>query len=337
MEKRNGQKAKPAKPASRPAGRGRSAPPQAPPQPRPAPAQAARRPVPPPPKKRKRRRGGNNTVYYILTVIFVLALAITLSLTVFFKIGEVVVTGTSRYPSQQLIGASGVKVGDNLLRVNEDDVAKRLGVYPYVEAVALKREFPPRINIVITEATPLAAIGSEGSYTLVSRQGRILETALSSAPEGVLTALGPGILGGDGEPVREEQQEYIRMLLGLSDAIESNKFQGITTIDVTDRLNIVLSIGDKVTIQLGSERELDYKLRQVKRVMDELLDPDFRGTLDATTPGEVRSRPYHDNSELIFEEDPAASGEESAASGEESAPGAEPQTPPQQEENSEES
>lgn len=235
------------------------------------------------PAPRRRRRRGSYVLYYGAVLFFVLALAITLSLTVFFKITAVEVTGTDRYPNEQLVLATGVEVGDNLLRINKKAISDRLTQYPYIESVEVKRAFPPKVVVTITEATPLAAVGQPGNYVLVSTQGRILETNLTAVPDGVIAAAGPALEGQAGDMVAEEQEEYIAMLVYLREAILATGFDKITAVDVTDRLNIVVTYDGRVTIQLGSESNLERKLAMVYTVLED-QEEDFVGEINATSP-----------------------------------------------------
>ena len=258
---------------------------------------------------RRRRRRGNYTLYYLLILLFVLALAITLSLTVFFKITAVVVTGTDRYPNEQLVLATGVEVGDNLLRISKSDISRRLTQYPYIESVEVKRAFPPKVVVTVTEATPLAAVGQPGNYVLVSTQGRILETGLVEVPEGITAAAGPQITGEEGQMVGEEQEEYISMLADLREAILATGFDKITAIDVTDRLNIVVTYDGRVTIQLGSERDLERKLGMVYTILED-QEEDFVGEINATSPPNYWVIPQRDQSSQSLFVDPEAPGQE---------------------------
>lgn len=264
-------------------------------------------------KPRRRRRRGNYTLYYIMILLFVLALAITLSLTVFFKITAVVVTGTDRYPNEQLVLATGVEVGDNLLRISKSDISRRLTEYPYIESVEVKRAFPPKLVVTVTEATPLAAVGQPGNYVLVSTAGRILETGLVEVPEGVTAAAGPQITGEVGDMVGEEQEEYVSMLADLREAIIATGFDKITAIDVTDRLNMVVTYDDRVTIQLGSERDLERKLGMVYTILGD-QEKDFVGEINAASPPNYWVIPKRDESEEQLFVDSSTLGQEGSSS-----------------------
>ncbi|MDE5619016.1 MAG: cell division protein FtsQ, partial [Ruminococcus sp.] len=67
--------------------------------------------------KRMRRRRRNMNLYAVVVIALVLTIGITMSYTFLFNIEEVHISNISeRYDENQIFGASGVSIGDNLLR-----------------------------------------------------------------------------------------------------------------------------------------------------------------------------------------------------------------------------
>ena len=68
------------------------------------------------PKKRKkrRRRGGLGRLLRPLSIILA-AITVVAALTLFFKVETILVTGAGRYSAADIIAASGVETGDNLV------------------------------------------------------------------------------------------------------------------------------------------------------------------------------------------------------------------------------
>lgn len=134
---------------------------------------------------------GRQTLNYILILLAAAVVMVVLSLTVFFKIEKLEVTGTTKYAVQEIIDTSGVKIGDNLFCVSEKGVTRRLAEkYPYVEAVNLKRTFPPKLTIEITQAKVLGAVASDDGYVVIGQNGKILETGAQTLPEGTTAITG---------------------------------------------------------------------------------------------------------------------------------------------------
>ena len=97
---------------------------------------------------RKRRKKRAYILYYILIFIIFLTLGISLSLTVFFNIDVIEVRGTGEYSTDDILSASEVKVGDNLLRVNLEKTGERiLNSCLELEKVNVKQSFPNKLII----------------------------------------------------------------------------------------------------------------------------------------------------------------------------------------------
>ena len=77
-------------------------------------------------KKYKRRR---KTAVYLLLLLFVCIICLILSLTVFFNASEIKVSGNSRYTVSQVIKASGIEEGDNLLRMSKSKIKEKIFMF----------------------------------------------------------------------------------------------------------------------------------------------------------------------------------------------------------------
>lgn len=146
---------------------------------------------PQPQKKRRRRRTGRQALNYILLLLVAAAIMVALSMTVLFHVSAITTDGLTKYAPQALIDACGVKEGDNLLRINERTVRRKiLAAFPYVEELKLRRVLPDKLVLQVTEAAVLGACEYEGSYVIVGETGRILETGASSVPEDAMEVYG---------------------------------------------------------------------------------------------------------------------------------------------------
>ena len=117
------------------------------------------------PKKRKkrRRRGGLSRLLRPLSVILA-AVAVVAALTLFFKVETIEVTGANRYQAEEIIAASGVEIGDNLILLDRWRVSQRIYTsLPYITDVRPKQKFPNTLDIEVTETRAAAAIQGAGA------------------------------------------------------------------------------------------------------------------------------------------------------------------------------
>ena len=113
----------------------------------------------------------------IIVFLAAAGIFVLLSTTVFFNIETVEVTGASNYSVQEIIAASKISAGDNLVKLNtakcSDNIVKEL---VYIENAVVTRSFPATIVINVEACVPAANFITERGTLLVSRGGKILDT-----------------------------------------------------------------------------------------------------------------------------------------------------------------
>ena len=88
--------------------------------------------------KRIRRRRRNMNLYGFIVLILVICIGVTISYTFLFNINEIKVSGeASEYTVEEIVEASGIAMGDNLLRIDTEDAEKKiLDSLLYIETLA---------------------------------------------------------------------------------------------------------------------------------------------------------------------------------------------------------
>ena len=72
-------------------------------------------------------------LYYVMFAVVAVSIGLILSLTVFFKTETIEVEGSTKYQPGAIIGTAGIQVGDNLFRIDDQQVEKALtSTYPYI-------------------------------------------------------------------------------------------------------------------------------------------------------------------------------------------------------------
>ena len=98
-------------------------------------------------KRPVRRRGRFSGLYKVLSVLLA-AGAVAAACIVFFRVNTIQVEGNVRYTAQEVIDASGVKIGDNLIVLPGGRVSAAIRAQlPYVEGVTLQRAYPDGLVI----------------------------------------------------------------------------------------------------------------------------------------------------------------------------------------------
>ena len=244
-------------------------------------------------ERRKHKRRGSYIVYYILlAIVAVITLAI-LSVTVLFNTEQIIISGASDYTDEQIIAASGLNGDENLVKLNLSGVAEKiLDKLVTLDKVKVEKKFPNAIQITVERSVPMANISYGGRNYVISHIGRVMK--IDEEEEECMRIIGykPAetvIVGGFMTAEDEEQDDLVA---NINAAIEKSELTGITAVDITDSLAIVLTYEDRVDILIGSVLQLDEKMR----ISDELLLNGYIAkteyvTLDVTDVSRARVRP----------------------------------------------
>lgn len=130
---------------------------------------------------RHRRTGGVSKLGLFLSALVILAVLIAACI-LFFRVNRVEVEGNSHYTAEEIISASGVVEGDNLILAGESGIAARLkSALPYVSSVTIRKSLPDTLVLTVRESTAQAAIydGLDG-WWLIDANGKLLEEVSGS-------------------------------------------------------------------------------------------------------------------------------------------------------------
>lgn len=233
-------------------------------------------------KKYKRRR---KTAVYLVLLLFVCVVCLVLSLTVFFNASQIKVAGNSRYTPEQIVTASGFETGDNLLRMDKEEMAENiLKALPYVSDVRVIRELPSTVTIKVTETTPACFYEiSENRYALLSDALRVMEI-VNVEPE--TTARLSGIVmtvPDEGEIAAAESDISEKILLDLLTILRENDIIITNNIMFTNAINVTFGAADRVTVKLGGNSDLEYKIGMVKTYLNDCLPSVGEWTIDVSS------------------------------------------------------
>ncbi len=253
-------------------------------------------------QRRKRKRKRNYTLYYILLFFFLTIAGIVLSLTVFFNIKTIEVTGSSIYSTADVLPILGAKEGDNLLRLNTERLRQNvLEGLLRSDQVAVKRVFPSTLRIEVTDGVPEVQMETSGDYYSLSRSGRILEIGTEPQPDHGIILLGVDLSGlkvGDsisekenadasaGEEAKAAAEAYriqLQAVQSFFSALTEAQISGVTAVDLSDEIKLTLYWENRIQVILGSFSELTYKLQLCKAILEDptQLSADAKGVLDA--------------------------------------------------------
>lgn len=221
----------------------------------------------------RRRRGRFSGLYKMLSVLLVAA-ALIMACVVFFRVNSVEVTGNLRYTAEEIIEASGIKTGDNLIILSGSRVSAAIRArLPYVEGVAIRKTLPDGVSIKVTERVAAASVDSAEGRWLISAQGKLLEKdngAVQTLQITGLTAVGPyagGML--QAEEGQQLTADYVKALLAALERFDM--LSQCTALDCTSASSMTLNYGI-YRLKLPRGGDYEYQIELAKTALSTGLE-----------------------------------------------------------------
>lgn len=237
-------------------------------------------------QENRHRRRSNMTLHYSVIAFIVLVIFLILSVTVFFNVETAEVVGSSIYTADEIISVSGIKGGDNMVRKNMGKVESSItSELVYIESAEIKRKLPSTLEITITPCIETASLETEEGFMIVSESGKILKFAEEPA-EDTLVFYGTEPAEGmqTGMTFASEDEDKTEVIFELMSRSENGFASKITSFDVSDHYNISCVYEDRITIELKSSADIDYKFKLAEEILTK-ISPDAEGRLNLLENG----------------------------------------------------
>jgi hypothetical protein len=216
-------------------------------------------------------------VAVVLTVAagFLLALRTPL-----LDVDAVEVTGNDRTPADDVVAASGIAQGDQLIDVDLAAAGQAVADLPWVKEARVHRGIDGAISVEVTERTPVAVVGEGADALLVDAEGRALGPAFgdsSHTPAQVtIDGLGEGLA--PGEFLGDEASEALAVAASLGSTLDV----GLRLSVEEGRLTAVVDPG--ISVVFGDAGQLAVKIRALRTVLEQ-VDLTCAATIDVRAPG----------------------------------------------------
>ncbi len=239
-----------------------------------------------------------------LVTVTAVVVAFVVGISVFFKVGDIRVSGAEVYTEGKVEEASGIEKGDNLLTFSRARAGALIKAnLPYVKTVSFGIKLPDTVNIIIEEEDVVYAIkdqdagwwlinsdgfvvdqsnaGQAANYTQVL--GVALEHPLRDQPavavEAMATAPDPTAdpTAGTEETVAlgamVSGEQRLKLALQILNALEANDIVGeAASVNVSQTESITLWYGTRYQVNLGNDANLEEKVATMNDVILQMSD-----------------------------------------------------------------
>jgi len=240
-------------------------------------------------RKRRRRRGGLARLLRPLSVILA-AVAVVIALTLFFKVGDIEVTGNSRYSAEEIAAATGVEMGDNLILLDRFGIQQRLFVdLPYIKEARINPNLPSTLSVEVVETKAVAALPGAGVYWLISQDGKLLEAVDGTQAQDYLDITGLEAdtpAAGQEVQLTEDSPISLSRLKELLAALSERQLLArADSLDMTSEDTLVINYDGRFRVEMYYSADFSYKLNCLEETVA-LLQPNETGIIRMTMKNE---------------------------------------------------
>ncbi len=231
---------------------------------------------PPERQRRKKRRKKKSKAFFVILFVLLMLAVVIASVTLFFNIKEIKVEGDSKYLTEEIIAASGIKLEDNMFALNKFKVCDKIeSLLPYVEEATIERSLPNTITIKIKQAKQTAYLETTGGYVLLSSKGKVLENTIEK-PQGI-QLFGSEITANTVGKIPEFKDKITyEMYITLIEYFENyNLADKITMLNIGRPSRLAFEYDNCIVINLGTNENLTRKFEFFKYIMERNPIPSF--------------------------------------------------------------
>ena len=213
-------------------------------------------------ERQRRIRKRRLIIFFIFFIITAVCVGITLSLTVFFPIEKINITGSKIYTSEEILKFSNIEKGENIFTLSEEKEEKpiRLALH-YVEKIAIERNISGTLDIIVTDAKEFICYDISGRYFTVSKSGWVLkETA--KPPEKLIRIKTKDIECSVGTEIDFKDNNIKSVIEKIISETEKEKIN-LNVMDVTDTLTLKIKVENRFIVDLGKNDNLDKKIKHL--------------------------------------------------------------------------
>ncbi len=237
----------------------------------------------------------NRKILGVTCIVLAIVLVIlALSLTVLFNVKTITVNPKSGiYSEAEILSASGIDIGDNIIRTDSENVCSRIEKnLPYILEATLTKKLSGEIIIGVKDTTAAIIIETAQGYAITDANGKVLEIIkeipkdskllLVKANNKPTVALGELLVLGD----EEEKELYESLVQSLKD---EGLFSKVSLIDIRNKASIVVEYQNRLRLLIGTSEELETKLKSAVEVIktEDEKDPTTIAEINLTIPKKV--------------------------------------------------
>ena len=194
----------------------------------------------------------------------------------YFKIKTITLVGNSHYTDEQIKKVANVAIGANIFEINkkniEDSLASEL---TWISSILLKKIFPDRIEISVTERKPYIRLVYSGKYYILDKEAVVLDEISSDRkslyPDCLLVVNAIKFYPQTGEKIAKKS---ILAAADIYDALDVELKKNIKEAYISDAENsdIILITIDNKQIIFGTSDKITEKNAILRQILNKIYE-----------------------------------------------------------------
>jgi len=222
-------------------------------------------------KPKEKKKANFKMFKYIFIICAIFTAIICFMLSPIFNLTEIKINGNAVISNEQLISLSEIKIGENIYKINKNNIINKIKQNPYVENVIVKRKVPSIIEIDIKERQATYMLEYANGYAYINNQGFMLEiTDIKIDKPVIIGILTEAESIKPGNRLVEEDLIKLETVLKIMESANSNEIESlITKIDISDKNNYILHMETEgKTVRFGDEKDINTKILYIKEIIE---------------------------------------------------------------------
>ena len=247
--------------------------------------------------KRNKKRQRTLQIMMIALVCMILISGLMLAIMPLFTVSEIVVEGNNVLTAEEIIDASGIRVGDEIFGVALGQKEIKLRIFDEhrnLRTIKISCGLS-KVTITVTEMENVMYASAGSTWYSVNADMLVLEkNADPSAFSRFLKVKLPSIAGlavGAKLTFSDPSVDY-SYINGFLDALKAHGVMDkVTYVDFSNKLALSCVFGDQIRLELGALTEVDKKFEKLASVLSRQGSMEGYAVIDVSNPSEATLRP----------------------------------------------
>jgi cell division protein FtsQ len=247
--------------------------------------------------KLRRVKRNRKILTFFLAAVAVAAVAVALSVTVLFNITQInVKQAGNNYTPEQIISASGLDNGDNILRTDFNSVSKRIETnLPYVLSAKINKSLSGTVTISVTDDTPSIIFKVNNGYAVADEKGKVLEILEKEPEKNNLLVLktSKDMTAAPGQTITFADKNEESLYNEIKESMAAAGLTDITGINISDPTDIYAEYQHRFRLHIGTATQLGEKFESAVKTIsiEDESNPNSIGEINLTIVKKVYVEP----------------------------------------------